>query len=95
MSELIVNFVEDKTIIVMNTAQIKRELHQFIDRGDERFLRLVHAVATNYKSEEDYTEPGTPMDKETYLSRINSARERVASGYYTTQEDLEKEMEQW
>ncbi len=79
----------------MDTAQIKQELHKFIDLGDERFLRLVHAVVTNYKSEEDYTISGSPMDEKTYKARIQSARERVEAGYYTTQEDLEKEIEQW
>ncbi len=78
----------------MNTTQIKQELHQFIDSGDERFLRLVHAIATNYNSEEDFTLSGPPMDEKTYKTRMRSARERVKAGYYTTQEDLEKEMEQ-
>lgn len=79
----------------MDTAQIRQELHRYIDLGDERFLRIVHALATNYKSEEDYTLPGKPMSVEIYKTRINNARERVKSGYFTTQEDLEKEMEQW
>ena len=79
----------------MNTLQIKKELHKLIDKGDERFLRLVHAVATNYKSDEDYTRPGSPMDVDTYKTRITNAKERVKAGYYTTQEDLEKEMDQW
>ena len=80
---------------IMNTAQIRKELHQFIDKGDERFLRLVHAVATNYKSDEDFTAPGSPMDVETYKTRIKNAKERVKAGYHTSQEDLENEMEQW
>lgn len=80
---------------IMNTTQIRQELHQFIDLGDERFLRIVHALATNYKSEEDFTLSGAPMDGKIYKTRIRSARERVKAGYYTTQEDLEKEMEQW
>ena len=79
----------------MNTAKIRQELHQFIDLGDERFLRIVHALATNYKSEEDFTVLGTPMDLKTYINRIRSARERVKAGYFTTQEELEKEMERW
>ncbi len=56
---------------IMNTAQIRQELHQFIDLGDERFLRLVHALATNYKSEEDFTLPGIPMDEKIYRTRIH------------------------
>jgi hypothetical protein len=80
---------------IMNKAQIRQELHQYIDKGDERFLRLVHAIATNYESDEDHTQPGTPMEVEAYKTRIRNAKERVKAGYYTTQEDLEKEMEQW
>jgi len=81
---------------IMNTSKIRKELHESIDKGDERFLRLIHAVVTAYESdEEDYTRPGTPMDAENYKTRIQKARERVKSGSYTTQEDLEREMEQW
>ncbi len=80
----------------MNTTKIRKELHDYIDNGDERFLRLMHAVVTAYESdEEDYTLPGTSLDVENYKTRIQKARERVKAGYYTTQEDLEKEMEQW
>jgi hypothetical protein len=80
---------------VMNTSQIKKELHQLIENGDERFLRLVHAVATNYNCNEDYTLPGSPMSVNEYKSRIRKAKERVKAGYFTTQENLEKEMEKW
>jgi len=83
------------TLTAMNTAKIREELHQYIDKGDERFLRLVHALARSYEGEEDYTLPGSPMDVETYRTRIKNASERAKAGYYTTQEDLEKEMEQW
>lgn len=81
---------------IMNTTKIRKELHDYIDKSDDRVLRLMHAVVTAYESdEEDYTIPGAPLDVEDYKTRIRKARERVKSGYYTTQEDLEKEMEQW
>jgi hypothetical protein len=35
------------------------------------------------------------MDEKTYRNRILSARERVKAGYYITQDELEKEIEQW
>ncbi len=79
----------------MDTLQIKKELHQYIDNGDERFLRLVHTIAKNYNSSEDFSLPGSPMEIETYRKRIREAKERVREGYFTTHEDLEKEMEQW
>lgn len=79
----------------MNTEQIKQELHKYIDNGDDRFLRLIHTIAATYNSDEDCTVPGTPVDLETYRKRMRGAKERVKAGYFTTQEDLEKEMEQW
>jgi len=87
---LIVKFVETMIIEIMDTTKIRKELHQYIDKGDDRFLRIVHAIATNYESDEDYTLPGTPIE-----TRIRKAQERVKAGYYTTQEGLEREMEQW
>ncbi len=80
---------------IMDTTKIRKELHQYIDKCDDRFLRIVHAIATNYESDEDFTLPGTPMDVDSYRTRIRKAQERVKAGYYTTQEDLEREMEQW
>ena len=79
----------------MDTIKIRKELHQYIDKGDDRFLRIIHAIATTYESDEDYTTPGSPMDVDNYRTRIKKAQARVKAGYYTTQEDLEKEMEQW
>lgn len=85
----------DKTILFMDTIHIKKELHQYIDNGDEQFLRLVHAIAINYNTSDDYILPGIPMETEAYRKRIRNAKERIKKGYFTTHEDLEKEMEQW
>ena len=80
----------------MGTAELRKEVQSFIDKADERFLRMVNALAKSYEQEEeDYTLPGAPMDVETYRRRIKEASARVKAGEYITQEDLEKEMEQW
>jgi len=79
----------------MNSEQIRQELHKYIDNGDERLLRLIHAVASTYSSDEDFTVPGPSFNLETYRKRMRGAKERVKAGYFTKQEDLEKEMEQW
>ena len=79
----------------MDTLKIKEELHKYIENGDERFLRLVHAVAINYNSSEDHALPGAPMEIETYRQKMQNAKKRVKKGYFITQEDIEKEMEQW
>jgi hypothetical protein len=80
----------------MGTVELRKEVQSFIDKADERFLRMVNALAKSYEEEEeDYTLPGPPMDVETYRKRIKEASARVKAGEYITQEDLEKEMEQW
>ncbi len=80
----------------MGTVELRKEVQSFIDKADERFLRMVNALAKSYEEEEeDYTLPGPPMDVETYRKRIKDASARVKAGEYITQEDLEKEMEQW
>jgi hypothetical protein len=38
----------------METANIREELHQYIDKGDEKFLRLLYALAKEYNDEDDF-----------------------------------------
>lgn len=42
-----------------------------------------------------YTTSGEPLTKELYNKRLQKAQEQILSGAYTTQEDLEKESENW
>ena len=78
----------------MGAAQIREELHRYIKKGDSRLLKILYAIAKGY-TEEDYTLPGEPMSVDALKGRVRSAKARIKAGQYTTQEDLEKEMEQW
>jgi hypothetical protein len=84
----------EKDTVFMSTAELKEELHHYIDRGDKKLLHMMQALAKAY-FEEDYTSPGNPMSLEDYKDRIRQAKANIAAGNFTTQEDLEKEMEQW
>jgi hypothetical protein len=42
-----------------------------------------------------YTAKGEPLTKKDYNLRLEKAEQQMASGDYTTQEDLEKEAENW
>lgn len=83
-----------KHILIMGIAQLKNELHQYVDKGDKRLLYMMQAVAKAY-FEEDYTLPGNPMSEEEYKERIKEAKSNIEAGHFTTQEDLEREMKQW
>ncbi|UII19596.1 hypothetical protein [Fulvivirga ligni] len=77
----------------MNTVQLRKELHEYIDQADERTLRLVRGVFQTDR--EDFTLPGEPMSEETLKQRIKDAKARISSGQFTSHEDLENEMEEW
>jgi hypothetical protein len=83
-----------KREIVMGVVQIREELYHYIKEADARLLKMLYAVAKEY-TREDYTLPGEPMSKETLKKRIHAAKSRIKDGQFTTQEDLEKEMEEW
>lgn len=49
-----VNFISGK-VNTMKTAEIRAELHEFIDKADERVLKLIYGLITADKEEsEDY-----------------------------------------
>jgi len=77
----------------MGTAELRKELHSYIDKADEEFLKKVYALAKRY--EDDFTLPGPPMEVETYRARILKASDSAKAGNYTSAEDFDKEMEQW
>lgn len=78
----------------MNITSIKEELHEYIDLGDKKLLHMMKAMAKAY-FEQDYTLPGEPMTHQELIERIRQAKANVAAGKFITQEDLEKEIEQW
>lgn len=42
-----------------------------------------------------YTVDGSPLTKTAYDNRLKKAEEQIRSGQFITQEDLEKESENW
>jgi hypothetical protein len=78
----------------MSTNQIQEKLHKVVDSGDSRLLKMLYAVAKEY-TDENYTLPGRPMTEKVMKMRVLSARQRIQSGRFTTQADLEKEIKGW
>ena len=78
----------------MKTAELREELHNFIDKGDADLLRMVLDFAKKLSSV-DYSQPGNPMSKEELIERVQSAKARIDSGNFLTMEGLEEEIEKW
>jgi len=77
----------------MDTIQIKNEIHQFVDIGDERILRMLYAMITEYnKSSNQKTRTYTKAE---FINDIKEAEQQIESGDFQVIEDFEEEAEQW
>jgi predicted ribonuclease YlaK len=93
MRDIIVNFVKSN---IMGAAELRKKLHNYIDQADETFLKMVHAMSKEYKSSVvGYNPDGTPITQQDLRTRVKAASKRVKSGDYITQEEVEKEVENW
>ena len=81
----------------MGVTELKEELHNYIDHADERFLKMVYAMSREYKASIliGYNVDGTSITPKELAQRVTSASKRVKSGKFITQEDVEKEVENW
>ncbi|MFH1321240.1 MAG: hypothetical protein ABII90_11405 [Bacteroidota bacterium] len=82
----------------MSTAEIRTDLlNIFKNTRDERFLKIVHALAKAYRKDEivAYTADGIPLTKEQYIKEIEEAEAQIERGEYITMEELEKESKKW
>jgi len=95
MKEIIVNFAE--TTFIMGAAELRKELHSYIDHADETFLKMVHAMSKEYYPSGivGYNTDGSPITKKNLKARVKTASTRVKSGIYLTQAEVEKEVENW
>jgi len=81
----------------MGVQKLREELHDYINHADERFLKMVYAMSKEYNETAivGYHVDGSPISKETLVKRAKAASERVKSGDFITQEDVEREVENW
>jgi len=81
----------------MGTLELRKELHSYIDYADETFLKMVYAMSKEYKESiiVGYNPDGTPITKNNLKDRVNAASERVKSGDYIMQNEIEAEIKNW
>jgi mevalonate pyrophosphate decarboxylase len=81
----------------MGALGLRDNLLQYINQADERLLKVVKAVMESYWEEEvvAYSVDGKPLTKIVYKEELKEAIAEIKRGEFTTQEDLEKESENW
>ena len=86
----------------MTTVRLKKSLHELIDAiNDKELLNAYLRIMENGISQNKkvgiigYDSKGQPITNEDLIEQVTAASERVKSGEYISQEDLEKESENW
>jgi hypothetical protein len=91
----------------MSTQQIKEALHIRIEQFDERFLRVLYAMAETWiKEQEDAaleadivaippSAEWKPMTEDELMARLERSSAQFKEGEYITIDELEKEIKGW
>jgi len=82
----------------MTATALRKEVQQYINHADERFLRMVHSLAKEYVKKEDKVvgyHVGKPVKKSQLLSDLKEAEQQIEGGEYITIDQLERESETW
>lgn len=95
MKGFIVNFVENS--FIMGTAELRKSLHHFIDQADERFLRMISSLATEYTKEDKIVayRAGKAITKAGLYRELKEAEKEIENGDYLTIEEFAKESGKW
>ena len=82
---------------IMGALELRNTMLKYINTADERLLKVLKAVVESYREDEivAYTVEGKPLTKSEYRQDLLDAEAEIERGEYTTQEDLEKESENW
>ena len=74
----------------MSTTELKKEIKKYIDRADERTLKIVYAML---EAEDDYTTwKDMPADLK---SAINKSLKQADEGKLIPHEEARKKYEKW
>ncbi len=85
----------------MTTIKLKESLHYLIDKiEDEELLNAyLKIIKKGFQVSSEpivgYSTKGEAITKSKLIQKVRSASDRVKSGKFTTQEDIEKESEGW
>lgn len=80
----------------MGIIELRKELHHYINQADEKFLKMVYAMSREYqKPVMGYNIDGTLITPQDLKKKAKAASKRVKSGDFLTQEEVEKEIENW
>ncbi len=72
----------------MGAAEIREELHGFIESGDTKLIKLLYAVAKEYTDDER-------ISVEQYNKELDEAEAEIDRGEFLTHEEAVKKIRSW
>jgi hypothetical protein len=81
----------------MGVLELRDSVLEYINTADERLLKVVKAVIESYQENDivAYSIDGVSLNRIGYKEELLEAKAEIKRGEYTTQEDLEKESNDW
>lgn len=77
----------------MGAKELKDKIQEYLDKADERVLKIVNSVFENYYDDDTvaYHADGSPMSRKEYKTSLETSQNQYVNEEYTSIEDLEKE----
>jgi hypothetical protein len=80
-------------MLLMESENIKNELHKYIDNTDEESLNILHEVIVSYLKSPKKIKPIVPKTKEEYIAMIKKSGEAIKRGEVYTSEEVDAFLE--
>ena len=83
--------------MLMSALDMRKEVHQMVDKLDEHFLKVVHSMMSTHQEEQPigYEMDGTPIYGSELGELLDKEVEAARQGNYITIEELAKRSEKW
>lgn len=75
--------LDNKKHSIMSTLELKQELHEFVDKGDDKFVKMFYDMAKAYSIQ---------IKKE---KMIAESEDDIKTGKINTQKEVQKIIESW
>lgn len=82
---------------IMGALELRDSVLEYLNTADERLLKVVKAVIESYQEEEivAFSVDGKPITRAVYKAELAAAELEIKNGEVISQDDLEKEAENW
>ncbi len=84
--------------LIMGSAQLKQEIHKYVDGADEQLLKLIYAMMQEYKKNGELI-GSDPVEgvitKEKLIERAEASNKAINEGRVKTIKELRDSMNDW